>query len=207
MPAYELPDLPYDYSALEPHISGQIMELHHDKHHATYVNGLNTALDKLADARDKNSFDTVGGLERQLAFNLGGHLNHSVFWPNLSPDGGDKPVGDLATAIDAEFGSFEAFRAQFEAVANTILGSGWAMLVYDSLGQKLLIVQLYDQQGNVPLAQIPILLLDMWEHAFYLQYRNVKADYVKAWWNVVNWTDAQARYAGAVAQAPGLVRP
>jgi len=207
MPAYELPDLPYDYSALEPHISGQIMELHHDKHHATYVKGLNTALDKLAEARESSSFDAVGGLERQLAFNLGGHLNHAVFWPNLSPDGGDKPYGDLATAIDADFGGFDGFRAQFEAVANSILGSGWAMLVYDTLGQKLLIVQLYDQQGNVPIGQIPILLLDMWEHAFYLQYKNVKADYVKAWWNVVNWTDAESRYTAALAQAPGLVKP
>jgi superoxide dismutase, Fe-Mn family len=205
MAAYELPDLPYDYGALQPHISGEIMELHHSKHHATYVKGVNTALEKLADARDNDSFDSVGGLERQLSFNLGGHLNHSIFWPNLSPDGGDKPDGDLGTAIDENFGSFDKFRAQFDAVANTILGSGWAILAYDTLGQRLNIIQLYDQQGNIPVAQVPIVLLDMWEHAFYLQYKNVKADYVTAWWNVVNWADAQARFAAAKAQTPGLV--
>jgi Fe-Mn family superoxide dismutase len=204
MPAYELPDLPYDYGALAPHISGEIMELHHSKHHATYVKGLNTVLEQLEEARDKDSLASVGGMEKTLAFNLGGHINHSVFWPNLSPEGGDKPDGDLATAIDEYFGSFDKFRAHFEAAANTIQGSGWAILAYDSLGQRLNIVQLYDQQGNLPLAQIPIVLLDMWEHAFYLQYRNVKADYVKAWWNVVNWADAQQRFAKAKAQTPGL---
>jgi Fe-Mn family superoxide dismutase len=207
MPAYELPDLPYDYGALEPHISGKIMELHHDKHHATYVAGINTALDQLAEARDTGNLGTVGGLEKNLAFNLGGHVNHSVFWPNLSPDGGDKPDGDLGAAIDQYFGSFDGFRAHFEAVANSIQGSGWAILAYDALGQRLNIVQLYDQQGNLPLAQIPIVLLDMWEHAFYLQYHNVKADYVKAWWNVVNWADAKTRYAAAKQKSAGLIIP
>lgn len=205
MAVYELPDLPYDYAALEPHISGKIMELHHDKHHATYVSGANTALDQLAEARDTGNFGTVGGLEKNLAFNLGGHVNHSVFWPNLSPDGGDKPTGDLAAAIEEYFGSFDGFRAHFEATANSVQGSGWAMLVWDSLGQRLNIVQLYDQQGNLPLAQIPIVLLDMWEHAFYLQYQNVKADYVKAWWNVVNWADAQARFTAATQKTSGLI--
>ena len=205
MAAYELPDLPYDYGALAPHISGEIMELHHDKHHATYVKGVNTVLDQLAEARDGNSFGSLVGLEKTLAFHLGGHINHSVFWPNMSPDGGDKPVGELAAAIDEFFGSFDAFRAQFEANANAIQGSGWSMLVYDTLGQRLNIVQLFDQQGNVPLGQIPVLLLDMWEHAFYLQYKNVKPDYVQAWWNVVNWADAQARFDAARANTGGLI--
>ncbi len=207
MPTYELPDLPYDYSALEPHISGAIMELHHDKHHATYVKGVNTALEQLDEARTSNSFANINRLEKDLAFHLGGHINHSVFWPNLSADGGDKPDGDLGTAIDENFGSFDAFRAQFEANANAIQGSGWSILAYDALGQRLNIVQLFDQQGNLPLAQIPIVLLDMWEHAFYLQYKNVKADYVKAWWNVVNWADAQKRYAAAKTQTAGLIIP
>ena len=197
MAAYELPPLPYDYGALAPHISGEIMELHYTKHHATYVKGLNTALEKLEEARETGSFDSVMGLEKTLAFNLGGHVNHSAFWPNLSPDGGDKPDGDLGSAVDEYFGSFDKFRAQFDAVANSIQGSGWAILAYDGLGQRLNIIQLYDQQGNLPLAQIPIVLLDMWEHAFYLQYKNVKADYVKAWWNVVNWADAQQKFAAA----------
>jgi len=203
--AYTLPDLPYDYSALEPHISGEIMQLHHDKHHATYVAGVNTVIDQLAEAREKNAFGPINGLEKTLAFHLGGHINHSVFWPNMSPDGGDKPTGELAAAIDEFFGSFDGFRAQFEANANAIQGSGWSMLVWDALGQRLNVVQLYDQQGNLPLAQVPVLLLDMWEHAFYLQYRNVKADYAKAWWNVVNWADAQERFTRAKAQTPGLI--
>ena len=205
--AYELPPLPYDYSAREPYISGEIMELHHDKHHATYVKALNDVLDQLADARDNGSFGSLGGLEKTLAFNLGGHINHSVFWPNLSPDGGGQPDGELGAAIDEYFGSFDKFRAQFEANATAIQGSGWSMLVYDTLGQRLLVVQLYDQQGNVPVAQIPIVVLDMWEHAFYLQYKNVKADYAKAWWNVVNWADAQQRFAAAKAQTAGLIAP
>ncbi|ASU83217.1 superoxide dismutase [Nocardiopsis gilva YIM 90087] len=194
---YSLPELPYDYAALEPWISGQIMELHHDKHHAAYVGGANTALEKLAEAREKGDFGTVNMLEKNLAFNLAGHVNHSVFWPNLSPDGGDKPEGELGAAIDDQFGSFDAFRAHFSAVATGIQGSGWAILAWDILGQKLIIEQLYDHQGNLAAGSYPLLLLDMWEHAFYLQYKNVKADYVKAFWNVVNWADVQRRFEEA----------
>ncbi|MEK6465545.1 superoxide dismutase [Pseudonocardia alni] len=197
MAEYTLPDLPYDYSALAPHIAPEIMELHHSKHHNTYVQGLNTTLDKLADAREKNDFGAIVGLEKTLAFNLGGHVNHSAFWNNLSPDGGDKPTGDLAAAIEKDFGSFDAFRAHFTAAATTIQGSGWAILGHDRLGDRLLIHQLYDQQSQLPAGQTPIVLLDMWEHAFYLQYKNVKPDYVKAWWNVVNWADAAERFAAA----------
>ncbi|TQM46043.1 Fe-Mn family superoxide dismutase [Pseudonocardia cypriaca] len=194
---YTLPDLPYDYGALAPHITGEIMELHHSKHHQTYVGALNQTLDKLAEARDKNDFGAIVGLEKTLAFNLGGHVNHSAFWQNLSPDGGDKPTGELAAALDEHFGSFDAFRAHFTAAATTIQGSGWAILGWDTLGERLLIHQLYDQQANLPAGQIPLVLLDMWEHAFYLQYRNVKPDYVKAWWNVVNWADAAERFEKA----------
>ena len=197
MSTYTLPDLPYDYGALAPHIAGEIMELHHSKHHQTYVGALNQTLDKLAEARDKNDFATIVGLEKTLAFNLGGHVNHSTFWQNLSPDGGDKPTGELAAALDEHFGSFDAFQAHFTAAATTIQGSGWAILGWDTLGKRLLIHQLYDQQANLPAGQIPLVLLDMWEHAFYLQYRNVKPDYVKAWWNVVNWADAAERFEKA----------
>jgi len=197
MADYTLPDLPYDYSALAPHIAPEIMELHHSKHHNTYVQGLNTTLDKLAEARDRNDFGAVVGLEKTLAFNLGGHVNHSAFWNNLSPDGGDKPTGDLAAAIEKDFGSFDGFQAHFTAAATTIQGSGWAILGHDRLGDRLLIHQLYDQQSQLPAGQTPIVLLDMWEHAFYLQYKNVKPDYVKAWWNVVNWADAAERFAAA----------
>jgi superoxide dismutase, Fe-Mn family len=191
---YTLPDLPYDYGALDPHISGEIMELHHSKHHQTYVTALNGVLDKLAEARAGGDFGAVVGLEKTLAFNLGGHVNHSIFWQNLSPDGGGAPQGELAAAIDDQFGSFDAFRAHFTAAATTIQGSGWAILGWDQLGGRLLVHQLYDQQGNLPAGQVPIVMLDMWEHAFYLQYRNVKPDYVTAWWNVVNWADAGRRF-------------
>ena len=205
MSDYSLPDLPYDYGALEPHISGKIMQLHHDKHHQTYVTGLNNTLEQLAEARASESFGSIGGLEKNLAFNLGGHVNHSIFWKNLSPDGGGKPEGDLAAAIDEHFGSFDAFRAQFQANALAIQGSGWSILGWDSLGQRPLIFQLYDQQGNVPAGVVPLAMLDMWEHAFYLQYRNVKADYATAWWNVVNWADAAARFETARTATPGLI--
>lgn len=205
MADYTLPDLAYDYSALAPAISGEIMELHHSKHHAAYVAGANTALAQLAEARETGNFAAVAGVERALAFHLGGHTNHSIFWTNMSPDGGDKPVGALATAIDENFGSFDKFQAHFTANANAIFGSGWSILAWDTIGQKLIIVQLYDQQGNVPVGLIPLLMLDMWEHAFYLQYRNVKADYVKAWWSVVDWANVSARFAKASSTTGLLV--
>ncbi|HSP59861.1 MAG TPA: superoxide dismutase [Ornithinimicrobium sp.] len=205
MSTYTLPDLPYDYAALEPHISGEIMELHHSKHHKAYVDGANTALEKLAAARESGDFATVPMLEKNLAFNLGGHTNHSVFWQNMSPEGGDRPEGEVAAAIDEHFGSFDGFKGQFEAAGTTIQGSGWAVLAWDSIGQKPLIMQLWDQQGNVPLGLTPLLMLDMWEHAFYLQYKNVKADYVSAWWNVVNWSDVGRRLERARSATSGLV--
>ena len=204
---YTLPDLDFDYSALEPHISGEINELHHSKHHATYVAGANTALEKLAAARENEDHGSIFLLEKNLAFHLGGHVNHSIWWKNLSPNGGDKPEGELAAAIDDQFGSFDKFRAQFTAAANGLQGSGWAVLGYDSLGKNLLTFQLYDQQANVPLGIIPLLQVDMWEHAFYLQYKNVKADYVKAFWTVVNWADGQARFEAATSKTPGLIFP
>ncbi len=206
MADYTLPDLSYDYGALDPHIAGQIMELHHSKHHAAYVAGANTALEKMAEARDNDNFAAIAGLEKALAFNLGGHTNHSIFWTNMSPEGGDKPTGELAAAIDEHFGSFDKFRAHFTNNAMTIMGSGWSILAYDTIGKKLIIVQLYDQQGNVPVGIVPLLMLDMWEHAFYLQYKNVKADYVNAWWNVVDWANVQERFTRATGAA-GLLVP
>jgi Fe-Mn family superoxide dismutase len=136
---------------------------------------------------------------------LAGHVNHSLWWKNLSPNGGDKPTGELAAAIDDAFGSFDKFRGQFTSAATTVQGSGWAALGWDSLGQKLLVFQVYDHQTNFPLGIVPLLVLDMWEHAFYLQYKNVKADFAKAFWNVVNWEDVQSRYAAATSKAKGLI--
>lgn len=196
MTVYTLPDLDYDYAALEPHISGEIMELHHSKHHAAYVKGANEALEKMAEAREKGTISTQAPLlSKNLAFNLGGHVNHSIFWKNLSPNGGGNPDGDLAAAIKRDFESFEKFVAHFNATALTIQGSGWAVLAWDSMGKRLVIEQMTDQQGNISIGLTPLLQLDMWEHAFYLQYKNVKADYVKAFWNVVNWKDVADRFS------------
>lgn len=194
---YTLPELDYDYTALEPHISAKIMELHHSKHHQAYVDGANKALENLAAAREAGDFSKINQFQKDLAFNLGGHSNHSVFWKNLSPNGGGEPEGELAEAINEAFGSFENFKKQFTAVATGIQGSGWAVLAYDTISKSLTTFQLFDQQANVPVGTYPILMLDMWEHAFYLDYLNVKADYVKAVWNVFNWQDVAARYADA----------
>ena len=198
MAEYELPQLDYAYDALEPHISAEIMEIHHTKHHQNYVNGANTALEKLEDAR-KNDYIGVAAtaLSKDLAFNLGGHTNHSLFWKNLSPNGGGQPTGALAEAIDRDFGSFDALKSHFKAAALGLQGSGWAVLGYDKIGERLVIEQMTDQQGNLSIDLAPLLLLDMWEHAFYLQYKNVKADYADAVWNVFNWDEVSARYEAA----------
>jgi Fe-Mn family superoxide dismutase len=205
MAKYTLPELPYDYAALEPHISATIMELHHSKHHQTYVNGANTTLDLLAEAREKGDFANINRLQKDLAFNLGGHTNHSIFWTNLSPNGGDKPTGDLEAAIDDQFGSFDAFRGQFTAAALGVQGSGWAGLFWDSIGENLVIQQFFDQQGQIVAGTVPLLLLDVWEHAYYLDYKNVRADYVKAFWNIANWADAQERFVAAREKTAGLL--
>ena len=205
MAEYTLPALAYDYSALAPSISGTIMELHHSKHHQAYVTGANTALAQLAEARDTGNLTYVNKLEKDLAFNLGGHVNHSIFWTNLSPDGGDKPTGDLASAIEDNFGSFDKFQAHFTAVALGVQGSGWAVLAWDSIGQRLIIQQFFDQQANFAAGTIPVLMLDVWEHAYYLDYRNVRADYVKAFWNIVNWANVQERFTIAREKTTGLL--
>ncbi len=200
MAVYELPELPYAYDALEPHISAEIMELHHDKHHANYVKGANAALEALeAERNGEADADKIRALSKNLAFNLGGHTNHSIFWKNMAPNAGGNPTGAIAEAIDRDFGSFEGFKKQFSAVANGLQGSGWAVAGYDHVAGRLIIQQMTDQQGNISVDFTPVLMLDMWEHAFYLQYKNVKADYVTAWWNVVNWDDVNERYTKAAA--------
>ena len=165
--------------------------------HNTYVGGANTALEKLAEAREKEDYASTPLLLKNLQFNLGGHTNHSIFWKNLSPNGGGEPTGELAEAINRDFGSFEKFKDQFSSAALGLQGSGWAVLGYDHIGEQLVIQQLTDQQGQTSINLTPLLMLDMWEHAFYLQYKNVKADYVKAVWNVFNWEDVAERFAAA----------
>ncbi|MBE1532727.1 superoxide dismutase [Actinomadura algeriensis] len=197
MADYALPDLPYDYAALEPAITGEILELHHSKHHAAYVKGANDTLEKLADARDKEQFGGLVGLEKTFAFNLSGHVLHSIFWDNLSPDGGDRPDGELAAAINEHFGTFEGFRGQLTAATSTVQGSGWGVLAWEPLGKRLVVEQVYDHHGNVGMNTTPLLVFDAWEHAYYLQYRNVRPDYVEKLWSLVNWTDVTARFDAA----------
>ena len=194
---YTLPELPYEYAALEPHISGAILELHHDKHHAAYVAGANATQEKLAAARAADDFGAVVGLQKTLAFNLSGHALHSVYWTNLSPDGGGSPEGELAAAIDESFGSFDGFKKHLTQATNTVQGSGWGVLAWDPVGGGLIVEQVYDHHANVGQGAVPLLVIDIWEHAFYLQYKNLKADYVTAVWNLVNWPDVAARFAAA----------
>jgi len=197
MSTYTLPDLQYDFGALEPHISGRIMELHHDKHHAAYVKGANTTIEKLEQAREKDDLSTLAALEKALAFHLSGHVLHSLFWQNLAPKAGGRPSGELAAAINEHFGSFDKLKRQLTEVAGTIMGSGWAALMWEPLGKRLITAQIYDHQSNVNQAGVPLLVLDAWEHAFYLQYENRKTEFFEAVWNVWNWSDVSERFEAA----------
>ena len=196
---YELPKLDYAYDALEPYISAEIMELHHSKHHQGYVDGANAAVEALEKARAAGTAESqVSTIAKNLAFNLGGHANHCLFWKNLAPANGQEPEGALLEAINERFGSFEQFKKEYTATATSIQGSGWAVLAWDKFGKQLVIAQVTDgHQDNHPFGLVPLLLLDMWEHSFSLQYKNVKADYVKAFWNVINWEEVGKRYEHA----------
>lgn len=201
---YKLPPLPYDYKALEPHIDEATMKIHHDKHHQGYVDGLNKALAALAAARDKNDFGSIQGVTRQLAFHAGGFFNHIVFWNNMAPagsGGGGKPAGGLADAINRDFGSFDKFSAQFSAASTQVEGNGWGVLAYHSALKRLVIFMMQNQQMQVPIGSSALLMCDVWEHAYYLKYQNKRADYVKAWWNVVNWKNVGERYDAAVRES------
>ena len=207
MPSYVLSELAYDYSALEPYIAGKMLELHHKKHHGIYVKNANATLEKLEEARGKEDFTKLVTLEKALAFNLSGHILHSIFWRNLAPKAGGRPQGELGRALERAFGGFDAFRRQMTEVASTIMGSGWAALVWEPLGQRLLITQIYDHQSNLNQSGIPIMVLDAWEHAYYLQYQNRKTEFFDAVWNLWNWADVSTRLAYAqkvnLALTPG----
>jgi superoxide dismutase, Fe-Mn family len=198
---YEVPPLPYDYAALEPHIDEQTMRLHHDKHHQAYVDKANGALEGTEWA-DKPIEEVIANLDALpddkkgvVRNNGGGHLNHSLFWESMSPDGGGAPSGDLASAIDDAFGSFDAFKEQFEAAGVGQFGSGWAWLVLD--GGSLKITSTPNQDSPISSGATPLVGNDVWEHAYYLKYQNKRPDYLKAWWNVVNWDKVAERYAAA----------
>ena len=194
---YQLPPLPYAYDALEPHIDEQTMHLHHDLHHKGYVDGLNKALDMLAAARESGDFGLVKHWEREAAFHGSGHFLHSIFWENMGPQKGGEPQGALRQQIDKDFGSFEAMRKQFSAAATAVEGSGWAMLVWEPGAGQLEVLTAEKHQNLTQWGVVPLLVLDVWEHAYYLKYQNRRAAYVEAFWNVVNWDDVAERLAVA----------
>jgi superoxide dismutase, Fe-Mn family len=193
MMRYTLPELPYDAAALEPHYSARLLLLHHDKHHAAYVAGANAALDMLAEARQKSDFAAINQLQKSLAFNLSGHILHSLFWRNLSPRGGGEPDSELSEAIKESFGTFAGMQRQLTEAAQNVQGSGWGTLAWEPVGKRLVVEQVYDHQGNIGNGTVPLLVIDMWEHAYYLQYLNVRGDWLKAFWKVVNWPDVAQR--------------
>jgi Fe-Mn family superoxide dismutase len=194
--AHQLPPLPYAYDALEPYIDEQTMRLHHDIHHKGYVTGLNAAEAKLAEARAAGDFAAVKHLSREAAFHGSGHLLHSVFWPNMiaASEAKAAPDGDFAKAIDSSFGSFEAFKGQFTAASIAVEGSGWGILAYRPADDSLVVLTAEKHQNLTQWGVIPLLVLDVWEHAYYLKYQNRRADYLNAWWNVVRWDRVAARF-------------
>jgi Fe-Mn family superoxide dismutase len=200
--AHELPNLPYAFDALEPHIDARTMEIHHGKHHAGYVAKLNAALEKHADLQDKTIDALLGdigvvpeSIRTAVRNNGGGHANHTLFWSIMGPNGGDEPKGGLHKAIDSAFGDFAAFKQHFAHAAATRFGSGWAWLVAD--GSTLAVLSTANQDSPLMDGKTPILGLDVWEHAYYLNYQNRRPDYIAAWWNVVNWAEVAKRFESA----------
>ncbi len=201
--AHVLPDLPYSYDALEPSIDAKTMEIHHGKHHQGYVNNLNAALENHPELQDKSVEDLISDLNsipenirNAVRNNGGGHANHSLFWPCMGPDGGGKPEGELADAINSAFGSFDDFKDQFSKAAATRFGSGWAWLCVDSNG-GLVVTSTPNQDNPISDGLKPVLGLDVWEHAYYLNYQNRRPDYVSSWWNVVNWNQVAQNFSSA----------
>lgn len=197
---HELPPLPYAYDALEPHIDAQTMQLHHDKHHAAYVAGLNKAEDELAKARASGDYALIQHWSKQAAFHGGGHFLHSMFWTVMAPSGkggGGEPTGTLKDLIVRSFGSFDAFKKQLSAAATAVEGSGWGLVHFRPSDESLIILQAENQHKLSSWGSTPVLGIDVWEHAYYLKYQNKRADYIAAWWNVVNWAEVERRVASA----------
>lgn len=192
---YTLPELPYAYNALEPHYDEQTVRIHHDMHHKAYVDGLNNALNKLAQARDNADYALIKHWEKELAFQGSGHVLHTLFWENMTPQSSGSPSGDLLRQIEQDFGGLEAFQKQFSAAAGAVEGSGWAVLGWQPQLGKLLITQVEKHQDLTVWGIVPLLILDVWEHAYYLKYQNRRAEWIKAWWNIVNWEVVAQRFA------------
>lgn len=191
---HKLPVLPYDYGALEPYIQKRIMELHHKKHHQSYVDGLNKAEKELQKQRKTNKFENIKHWQRELAFNGAGHYLHSLFWRVMSPDGGGKPSGQLLNQITRDFGDFKAFEKHFTEAGKSVEGGGWVILVWSSQARRLEILTAEKHQNLSQWDVIPLLPLDVWEHAYYLQYENERARYINNWWNIINWPFVESRF-------------
>lgn len=202
MRRYQLPELAYEYDALEPYIDEATMRLHHDVHHQGYVDGANRALEQLSAARHSGDYGAIQAISRNLSFNLSGHVLHSILWTNMAPvsDTGEPPW-NLRRRVEADFGSLDALQAQFGAAAENVEGSGWAILAWEPRSEGLIVIQVEKHQNQAAQGAIPILALDVWEHAYYLRYRNRRAEYVENWWNVVNWPNVSERLEAAVSAA------
>jgi Fe-Mn family superoxide dismutase len=196
---HELPPLPYDYNALEPYYDEQTVRLHHDAHHKGYVDGLNNAEAKLAEARAAGDFGLIKHWERELAFHGSGHILHTMFWENMAPGGGGPASGVIKDQIDKDFGSFELFKKQFTAAAVAVEGSGWAILCWNPVFGRLEILTAEKHQNLTQWGVVPLLVVDVWEHAYYLKYQNKRAVFVEAWWNLINWSDVNRRFAKAIS--------
>ncbi len=204
---YLLPDLPYAYDALEPHIDAKTMAIHHGKHHRGYTNGLNATLAKLAEAREAGDYGNIQQLSRLLAFHGGGYVNHLIFWHNMAPPsdgGGGGPEGELRERLVNDFGSVERFGAHFAAAAKSVEGGGWGVLAWHPTLQRTFVLTMMNQQDLMTAGSIPLLMIDVWEHAYYLQYQNRRGDYVDAFWNVVNWKNVAERFAAAKSAMKGM---
>ncbi|WP_127588715.1 Fe-Mn family superoxide dismutase [Paenibacillus koleovorans] len=194
---HSLPPLPYNYNALEPHIDEKTMRLHHDRHHQVYVDGLNRAEQKMAEARQTGDFDLIKHWEREAAFHGAGHYLHTLFWESMHPRGGGSPDGELAKRIERDFGGYQPFRHHFTAAAAQVEGGGWALLVWAPRSGRLEILQAQHHQHQTQWDAIPLLPLDVWEHAYYLKYQNKRSDYIEAWWDIVHWPTVNERYEAA----------
>ncbi|KEI90040.1 superoxide dismutase [Clostridium botulinum B2 433] len=196
--AHTLPNLNYDYNALEPHYDEQTLKIHHDIHHKAYVDGLNKAEQKLQEARESGDFALIKHWEKEIAFHGSGHILHTLFWENMAPNGNLNPEGSAIERIKQDFGDYEKFKKQFTEAAIAVEGSGWTILAWNPMFQKLVILQAEKHQNLTQWGVVPLLILDLWEHAYYLKYQNRRAKFINAWWNIVNWDIVNTRYDNAI---------
>lgn len=196
--AHTLPNLNYDYNALEPHYDEKTLKIHHDIHHKAYVDGLNKAEQKLQEARESGDFTLIKHWEKEIAFHGSGHILHTLFWENMTPNGKLNPEGSVIERIKQDFGDYEKFKKQFTEAAIAVEGSGWTILAWNPMFQELVILQAEKHQNLTQWGVVPLLILDLWEHAYYLKYQNRRAEFINAWWNIVNWDIVNTRYDNAI---------